>query len=158
MFVITCAQRNATWWPMNKKIDGFKSAIEMLQGLDLGAQQSLLAEIARKDPEMAVKLKQNLVTFDDLQFITVSMMKRLLQDIDLDVLGLALRGASRELSDHLLAMFSTNMRRDVEDILKGKPRPLSEVMEAQKKIMDVVLKLRERGEIVLSKDKSEKMV
>lgn len=143
---------------MKKKVDGFKSAIEMLQGLDLSAQQSLLAEIARKDPEMAVKLKQNLVTFDDLKYLTVSMMKRLLQDIELDDLGLALRGASREVTDHLLNMFSSGMKRDVEDILKGRPRPLEEVMSAQKKIMDVVLKLVEKGEIVLSKDKSEKYV
>lgn len=143
---------------MNKKIDGFKQAIEMLQGLDLAAQQSLIAEIARKDPEMAVKLKQNLVTFDDLQYITVTMMKRLLQDIQIDDLGLALRGANKELTNHLLNMFSTNMKRDIEDILKGKPRPLSEVLEAQNKIMSVVHRLREKGEIILSKDKSEKMV
>lgn len=142
----------------NKKIDGFKQAIEMLQGLDLAAQQSLIAEIARRDPEMAIKLKQNLVTFDDLQYLTVSMMKRLLQEIDLDVLGLALRGANKELSEHLLNMFSTNMRRDVEDILKGKPRSLNDVLDAQRKIMDVVHRLREKGEIVLSKDKSERMV
>jgi flagellar motor switch protein FliG len=141
-----------------KKIDGFKQAVEMLQGLDLAGQQSLIAEIARKDPEMAIKLKQSLVTFDDLQYLTISMMKRLLQDIDLDVLGLALRGANKETVDHLLNMFSTNMKRDVEDILKGRPRPLSEVLEAQKKIMDVVHKLREKGEIILSKDKSERMV
>ena len=143
---------------MNKKIDGLKQAVEMLQGLDLAAQQSLIAEIARKDPEMAIKLKQNLVTFDDLQYLTVSMMKRLLQDVELDVLGLALRGANKETVDHLLNMFSTNMKRDIEDILKGRPRPLSDVMEAQKKIMDVVLRLREKGEIVLSKDKSERYV
>ena len=143
---------------MNKKIDGRKQAIEMLQGLDLASQQSLIAEIARKDPEMAIKLKQNLVTFDDLQFLTVSMMKRLLQDIDLNILGLALRGANKETVNHLLNMFSTNMKNDVEDILKGKPRPLSEVMEAQKKIMDVVHRLRDKGEIILSKDKSEKYV
>ncbi len=130
----------------------------MLQGLDLSAQQTLIAEIARKDPEMAVKLKQNLVTFDDLQYLTVSMMKRLLQDIDTNILGLALRGANKETVNHLLGMFSTNMKRDIEDILKGKPRPLSEVMEAQRKIMDVVLRLRDKGEIILSKDKSEKMV
>jgi flagellar motor switch protein FliG len=140
------------------KVDGFKQAIEMLQGLDLAQQQSLIAEIARKDPEMAIRLKTSLVTFDDLQYLTVTMMKRLLQDIQLDDLGLALRGASKEVSDHLLSMFSTNMKRDIEDILKGKPRPLSEVMDAQKKIMDVVLKLREKGEIVLSKDKSERYV
>jgi len=143
---------------MKKKIDGLKQAIEMLQGLDLAAQQSLIAEIARKDPEMAIKLKQNLVTFDDLQYLTVSMMKRLLQDIDIDVLGLALRGANKETVDHLLNMFSTNMKRDIEDILKGKPRSLTDVMDAQKKIMDIVHRLREKGEIVLSKDKSERYV
>lgn len=143
---------------MNKKVDGFKQAIEMLQGLDLGAQQSLLAEIARKDPEMAVKLRQSLVTFDDLQYLTVTMIKRLLQEIDLDTLGLALRGASKELTEHLMSMFSTGMQRDINDILKGRPRPLNEVMEAQKKIMDVVLVLREKGEIILSKEKSERYV
>lgn len=141
-----------------KKIDGIKQAIEMLQGLDLAAQQSVLADIARRDPEMAIKLKKNLVTFDDLQFLTVSMMKRLLQDVNVDDLGLALRGSSREVSEHILSMFSTGMKRDIDDVLKGRPRPLSEVMEAQTKIMDVVLKLIEKGEIVLSKDKSERMV
>lgn len=130
----------------------------MLQGLDLAAQQSLIAEIARKDPEMAIKLKQGLVTFDDLQYITVSMMKRLLLDIDLNDLGLALRGANKETVNHLLEMFSTNMRRDIEDVLKGKPRPISEVLGAQSKIMDVILRLRDRGEIILSKEKSEKLV
>lgn len=143
---------------MKKKIDGIKQAVEMLQGLDLAAQQSLIAEIARKDPEMAIKLKQNLVTFDDLQYLTVSMMKRLLQDIDIDVLGLALRGANKETVDHLLNMFSTNMKRDIEDILKGKPRSMNDVMDAQRKIMDVVHRLKEKGEIILSKDKSEKYV
>lgn len=141
-----------------KKIDGLKQAIEMLQGLDLAQQQAVLADIARKDPEMAVKLKQNMVTFDDLQFLTVSMMKRLLQDIDLDTLGLALRGANKQVTEHLLGMFSTGMKRDIEDVLKGKPRPLNDVLEAQRKIMDVVLKLKEKGEIILSKDKSERMV
>lgn len=143
---------------MNKKIHGFQQAIEMLQGLDLAAQQSLIAEIARKDPEMAIKLKQGLVTFDDLQYITVSMMKRLLLDIDLNDLGLALRGANKETVNHLLEMFSTNMRRDIEDVLKGKPRPISEVLGAQSKIMDVILRLRDSGEIILSKEKSEKLV
>jgi flagellar motor switch protein FliG len=143
---------------MNKKVDGFKMAIEMLQGLDLAAQQSLLADIARRDPEMAIRLKQNMVTFDDLEYITVSMMKRLLQDIELDDLGLALRGANPELTKHLLNMFSINMKRDIEDILKGKPRALNDVLEAQMKIMNVVLKLIDKGEIVLSKNKSERLV
>ena len=143
---------------MNIKIDGFKQAIEMLQGLDLAQQQSVLADIARRDPDMAIKLKQSLVTFDDLQYITTSMMKRLLQDIELDDLGLALRGANKDLVDYLLNMFSTNMRRDIEDILKGRPRSLDDVLDAQRKIMEVVIRLKDKGEIILSKEKSSKLV
>lgn len=143
---------------MSKRIDGLKSAVEMLQHLDLEGQQRLLSDIARRDPEMAIKLKKSLVTFDDLQYLTPNMMKTLLLHISLDDLGLALRGSSREVTNHLLEMFSRTMKNDIEDVLKGKPRPLSEVMEAQTKIMEVVLKLVDKGEIVLSKDKSERYV
>jgi flagellar motor switch protein FliG len=55
-------------------------------------------------------------------------------------------------------LLSKNNRADVDELLKGKPKPLNEVMEAQKRIMDVVLKLKAKGEIVLSKSKSEKYV
>lgn len=141
-----------------KKIDGFKAAVEMLQHLDLAAQQQLLADIARRDPEMAVRLKGSLTTFDDLQYLTASMMRRLLQDTQLDDWGLALRGANPGLAQHVMSLVSQNNKSDMEHYLKGPPRPLSEVMEAQSRIMELVMKLKEKGEIVLSKDKSDKYV
>lgn len=141
-----------------KKIDGFKAAVEMLQHLDLAAQQQLLADIARRDPEMAVRLKGSLTTFDDLQYLTATMMRRLLQDTQLDDWGLALRGSSPGLAQHIMSLVSQNNKSDMEHYLKGPPRPLSEVMEAQSRLMEVVMKLKEKGEIVLSRDKSEKYV
>ena len=141
-----------------KRIDGFKAALELLQNLDLASQQSLLADMARQDPEMAIKLKAKLVTFDDLQFLTQTMMGKLWSKTLLQDWGLALRGSSGEVKNHILSLLSKNNRSDLEELLKGKPRALSEVMEAQKTIMDVVLEMRERGEIVLSKEGSEKYV
>lgn len=141
-----------------KRIDGFKAALELLQNLDLASQQSLLADMARQDPEMAIKLKAKLVTFDDLQFLTQAMMGKLWSKTMLQDWGLALRGSSGEVKNHILSLLSKNNRSDLEELLKGKPRALSEVMEAQKTIMDVVLEMRERGEIVLSKEGSEKYV
>jgi flagellar motor switch protein FliG len=141
-----------------KRIDGFKAALELLQSLDLASQQTLLADMARQDPEMAIKLKSKLVTFDDLQFLTQAMMGKLWSKTMLLDWGLALRGSSGEVKNHILSLLSKNNRSDLEELLKGKPRALSEVMEAQKTIMDVVLEMRERGEIVLSKEGSEKYV
>lgn len=143
---------------MNIKIDGFKQALEMLQGLDQTTQTNLLAEIARKDPELAIKLKQNLITFEDLKFLTVDMMRSLLKEIDLELLGLALKTASPELVEFVSNMFSTSMRRDIEEVLKGRPRPLSEVLDAQVKIVETMNRLIQQGIILIDKDKSSKWV
>lgn len=143
---------------MNIKIDGFKQALEMLQGLDQTTQTNLLAEIARKDPELAIKLKQNLITFEDLKFLTVDMMRSLLKEIDLELLGLALKTATPELVEFVSNMFSTSMRRDIEEVLKGRPRPLSEVLEAQVKIVEAMNRLCQQGIILIDKDKSSKWV
>ncbi len=141
-----------------KKIDGFKAALEMLQGLDLSQQQTILSDIARKDPEMAIRLKASLTTFDDLQYLTQSMLMKLWPETHINDWGLALRASSIEVKNHILSLLSKNNRQDIEELLKSKPKPLSEVLEAQKRIMDVVLKMKEKGEIVLSKSKSEKYV
>lgn len=143
---------------MNIKIDGFKQALEMLQGLDQTTQTNLLAEIARKDPELAIKLKQNLITFEDLKFLTVDMMRSLLKEIDLELLGLALKTAGPELVEFVSNMFSTSMRRDIEEVLKGRPRPLSEVLDAQVKIVEAMNRLSQQGIILIDKDKSSKWV
>ncbi len=143
---------------MGKRIDGFKAALEMLQHLDLAAQQSILADIARQDPEMAVRLKGSLTTFDDLRYLTAQMMLKLWPRTMLADWALALRASSGEVKDHILSLMSKNNRSDLEDLLKSKPRSLTEVMEAQGRIMDVVLEMKEKGELVLSKEKSEKYV
>ena len=141
-----------------KRIDGFKAALEMLQALDLSAQQTLLADIARKDPEMAIRLKANLTTFDDLQYLTPAMMAKLWPETHINDWGLALRGSTLEVKNHILSLLSKNNRADVDELLKNKPQPLKEVLEAQKRIMEVVLKMKEKGEIVLSKSGSERYV
>lgn len=143
---------------MNKKIDGFKQALEMLQGLDQAAQTNILADIARKDPEMAIRLKSNLITFEDLKYLTVDMMRSLLKEVELEHLGLALKTASPELIDYVSNMFSTSMRKDIEEVLKGRPRPLSEVLDAQVKIVEVMIRLQEQGIILIDKNKSSQWV
>ncbi len=141
-----------------KKVDGFRAALELLQHLNLSEQQTLIADIARQDPEMAIRLKSQLTTFDDLQFLTPAMMAKLWPETHVRDWGLALRASSLEVKEKVLSLLSKNNRADVEELLRDKPKPLPEVLEAQKRIMDVVMKMKEKGEIVLSKDKSERYV
>ena len=129
---------------------GIKEAAKMLQGLDPKARQSVLEQMIAMNPDLAEQIRTQMVTFEDLQYITPSMMRDLMRKIDMDNLALALRGTSPDLINKILGLVSSNVRKDMEDILKGKPQPLSKVQEAQAKIMEVVLVMVEKGELVLN--------
>jgi flagellar motor switch protein FliG len=129
---------------------GIKEAAKMLQGLSPERVSEVLAEIAGRDPKMAEALKQNLVQMDDLQYLTTSMLVHLLRDIDLTVFGLALRGIDQAITSKILSQVSTGIRLDIEDGLKGPPRRASEVAEAQVKVLDLVRKKIELGQIVIN--------
>ncbi len=134
---------------------GVKEAAKMLAALAPGAQKSLLEEIKKKDPAMAAKLEQNLISMEDLQFLTPSMLVGLLRDIDLEKFGLALRSVDLSITSKLLDMVSTGIRLDIEDGLKGKLRPISEVQEAQQEVLELLRKKVDLGHIVINPDGGE---
>jgi flagellar motor switch protein FliG len=134
---------------------GVKEAAKMLMGLGPAAQKKLLEQIKAKDPVMAEKLEQNLISMEDLQYLTTAMLVGLLRDVNLEKFGLALRTIDQSIAQKLLDTVSTGIRLDIEEGLKGKPRAVSEVEEAQKEILDVLRKKIEMGHIVINPDGDE---
>lgn len=131
---------------------GIEEAAKMLAGLDRQGRENVLKLIAEKDPQMAEALKKNMVTIEDLQFLTVKMLQELLRDIDVNDLALAMRISSDKLKSHILQNVSSSLRKDIEDVLLGPPQSVSKVDEAHDKVMDIVLKKMEKGELVFNKD------
>ena len=129
---------------------GVKEAAKMLMGLGPAAQNRLLEEIRSRDPEMASNLEKNLISMEDLEYLTPSMLVGLLRDIDLELFGLALRTIDQTIVEKLLGMVSTGIRLDIEDGLKGKPRRVSEVEEAQAKVLELLRKKVEMGHILIN--------
>ena len=140
---------------MSKFKGGVKEAAKMLQGLGPAAAKKLLEDIRSKDPQMAAQLENNLISMEDLQYLTPAMLVGLLRDIDLEIFGLALRTVDKEIVDKLMGMVSTGIRLDIEDGLKGKPRKVSEVEEAQSKVLEVLKQKIDLGHIVINPDGDE---
>jgi flagellar motor switch protein FliG len=131
---------------------GVKEAAKMLAGLDKSSRENVLKKISQVDPAMAESLKMNMVDFEDLKYMTQKMLIDFLKRINLNDLGLALRGSSEELRAFFLSNVSSGMKQDIMDHLKGPPQMLSKVQEAQMKIMDIAKEMEEKGEIILSRD------
>lgn len=137
---------------------GIKEAAKMLAGLSRGAREKVLEIISKKDPAMAQKLHKSMYSFDDLQYLTPLMMIELLRSIKVADMGLALRIASPELKDHILKNSPRGMRQEMEEILIGPPQLTSKVEEAQERIMSVVRTMLDKGQIIINKEGSDKLV
>ena len=131
---------------------GVEEAAKMLQGLGPAQAKIVLEDIRKRDPQMAQKLEDNMITMDDLQFCSPAQLVGLLRDVDLEVFGLALRTMDQEIVAKLMAMVSTGIRLDIEDGLKGPLRKVSEVEEAQAKILEVIRKKVVDGHLILDPD------
>ena len=134
---------------------GLDEAIAMLKILSVSEAKKLIENIRTKDPMMADMLSEGMVQLEDLRFCSAAQLVGLLRDIDLEIFGLALRSVDQVVVDKILSMVSTGIKLDIEDGLRGKPRQISEVEEAQSKVIDIIQKKVNEGTLVLSKDGDE---
>ena len=137
---------------------GIEEAAKMLAGLDLKSRENVLSIISKQNPKMAELLKRNMVTFEDLKFMTVKMLQEFLREIDLNDLGMALRIGTKELRDFFLDNVSKSMASELLYLLNGPPQPVSKVEEKVEGIMEIVRKKIDKGEIILDKEGSEQYV
>jgi len=140
------------------KKDGIKEAAKLLSGLDYQSRANVLEIMAKHDPVLTEKLRNNLVALDDLCYLTEKMLQELLREIDLKDLGLALRIAGPKLCDHILSIVSRSIKSELNEVLRGDPQPVSQVNEAADRILAIVKRKVEKGELILDKDGSEKYV
>lgn len=134
---------------------GPKAAADLLATLPAEARDKVIDEMRKQNPDMTEALLKMMITIEDLQFITPKMLQELLREIDLNDLAKSLRIASKELKNFLFKNISSTMRKDIEDVLLGPPLPVSKVQEAQEKIMIVVRKKVDKGELIINRGKDE---
>ena len=137
---------------MKKRVGGVAEAAKLLEGLDPQGQQKILETISQQDPKLAEALRNSLVTFDDLQFATVKMIQELLREIDINDLGMALRLGNSEVKKHFLAILSSSLRLEIEEVLLGPPVSASKAQEATVRVMEVVRRKVSKGELILKDD------
>jgi flagellar motor switch protein FliG len=137
---------------------GIKAAAKMLAGLSKAARDKVIESIAKKDPKMAEALNKSMYTFDDLEHLTPLMLIELLRSINVKDMGLALRIAGPELKNLVLTNSPKMLRQEMEDILLGPPQLTSKVEEAQERIMEIVRKKIDKGELIINKESKDTLV
>jgi len=138
---------------------GFKGAADLLNQLEPVASKSILENIEKDDPKMALAIRNLMFTFEDLLGVPEAGVRELLAQLDKKTLALALRGANEELKNLIFKSMSSRavdmLKEDME--ILGAVRS-KDVHQAQHEIVDVARRLEGEGKIVLIAELQEDYV
>lgn len=134
------------------EIGGIKSIAEILNRVDRSTEKFILDEFNKANPELSEEVKRRLFVFEDIVYLDARGIQRFLRDVNTKDLVVALKGANQEVTDLIMS----NMTKRMQDTIKEEieylgPVRMSEVEEAQQKIVQTIRKLEEANEIVISR-------
>ena len=134
-----------------RDIGGPKVVAEILQSIDKETGDEMLGAIQDASPDLAAEISSQLFTFEDIIKMSNNDMQRLMRDIPMEKLPLALRGVDEELynkfADNLSKRAKENLGEEME--LMGKVK-ISEVNAVQKEIVTLIRSLDAAGELTIS--------
>jgi flagellar motor switch protein FliG len=131
-------------------LGGVKTAAEIINLLGTSLETSVVDNIRENDPDLAQKIMDKMFTFEDLLKLDNKSIQMVLKEVSSDSLVIALKGASGELKEKILANMSSRAAEALREDLESRgPVRLSEVEAQQKDILKVVRRLSDEGQIVL---------
>jgi flagellar motor switch protein FliG len=129
---------------------GVKSVAEIMNRLDRSTERTLLSALQEQEAELAESIRRLMFTFEDLVHVDDRGVQRVLKEVEQRDLALALKAAGPDVA----AKIYKNMSERAGTLLKEEisylgPVRLRDVEEAQRRIMEVVRRLEEGGEIII---------
>ena len=110
-----------------------------------------MADLQERDPELADEIARLMFTFDDIVYVDDAGIQKTLREIESKDLALALKSSNDEVKEKILKNMSERAREMIkEEIDFMGPTRLKNVEEAQQKIVGVIRRLEESGELVVA--------
>jgi flagellar motor switch protein FliG len=133
-----------------QQVGGVDKVVDILGRMGKGRDKAILNVIDECDADLAEIIRRKMFTFEDLSYIDTRGLQSLLREVNNDVLVIALKTASEELTDKLFSCISSRAVDMIkEDMAAMAPVRLVDVEEAQQQIIQIALKLQEEGKVVI---------
>lgn len=138
---------------------GIKSLVDILNRADRSTERTILEALEQDDPELADEIRKRMFVFEDILTLDDNSIRRVLREVDLKDLALALKAASEEVANRIYRNLSKRAGEMLrEDIEYMGPARLRDVEEAQQRIVQIIRRLDEAGEIIIARGGEDAIV
>jgi flagellar motor switch protein FliG len=140
-------------------VGGVQSIVDILNSVDRGTEKYIMEDLEMSDPELAEEIKKRMFVFEDIITLDNVSIQRFIREIDNNDLAISLKGATQEVADIIFSNMSKRLAEMIkEDMEFMGPVRLKDVEEAQQKIVNIIRKLEESGEIVISRGGGDELI
>ena len=134
-----------------ERVGGVETVAEVLNLCDRATEKAIMGGIEAEDPDLVEQIRRLMFVFEDILLVDDRGIQAVLKEIDNDELCMALKTASDELKEKVFTNMSARAAELIkEDMEYMGPVRLSDVESAQQRIVDVVRRLEDAGEIIIS--------
>ena len=138
---------------------GIDAVVAIVNSAARTTERNIMEHLEENDPELAEEIKKRLFVFEDIIRLDDRSLQRVLREVDMKELGLALKGATEELR----TKFFKNMSKRAAEMLQEDmdymgPVRVKDVEESQQKVVNIVRGLEEQGEIVIASGGEDELV
>ncbi|MCS7175810.1 flagellar motor switch protein FliG [Pseudothermotoga sp.] len=141
------------------QVGGVDTAAEIMNSIDRSSEKKIMEKLSYDSPELAEEIRRRMFVFEDLVKLDDRSVQIILREIETRDLALALKGASEEVKQKIFKNISKRAAQLLQDELEYMgPVRLKDVEEAQQKIINVVRRLEEAGEIIIARGGGEELI
>ncbi len=140
-------------------VGGIDSIVEVLNTVDRGTEKHIMENLEIEEPELADEIRKKMFVFEDILMLDDRSIQRVLREVENSELAIALKGANEDVQNAIFNNMSTRLSAMIkEDMEYMGPVRMKDVEEAQQKIVNVIRKLEDSGEIVISRGGGDEIV
>ena len=140
-------------------IGGVDAVVEILNTVDRGTEKHIMETLEIEEPELADEIRKKMFVFEDILLLEDRAIQRVLREVDNNDLAVALKNANEQVQTAIFNNLSKRLAVMIkEDMDFMGPVRMKDVEEAQQKIVNIIRKLEDSAEIVISRGGGDEIV
>lgn len=140
-------------------IGGVDAVVDILNTVDRGTERHIMETLEIEEPELADEIRKKMFVFEDILLLDDRAIQRVLRNVENSDLEMALKNANEQVQNAIFNNLSKRLAVMIkEDMEFMGPVRMKDVEDAQQKIVNIIRKLEDTGEIVISRGGGDDIV
>lgn len=133
-----------------EKAGGVETVAEILNLADRSTEKAIMEGLEAEDPDLVEQIRRLMFVFEDILKVNDKGIQSVLKEVENSELALALKTASEGLRNKIFKNMSERAASLIkEDMEYMGPVRVSDVESAQQRVVDIVRRLEDAGEVVV---------